>query len=275
MENQIVKLTGKNSGPTLAIFGGVHGNEKAGVLALQWAKDNLQINSGTVYLVVANAEAVASSVRQINKNMNRCFLFGNNGDAYEDGRARELMQLLDGCDALLDLHASSSDKSTPFVICEQPSFAIAKLLGVPLVSTGWDAIEPGATDGYMFRQNKVGICVECYGKAELEAGVSLARECILRFLACFDVIDYGYQPPVPEPKLFCAKAAIKKQTDDFSFAREFVDFETLAPGELIATDGGQKYFAQPGDVLLFPDAKCKIGDEVFVLGKYQDFDLIK
>ena len=271
MENQIVKLTGKNPGPTLAILGGVHGNEKAGVLTIEWARENLQINSGTVYLVVANAEAVASSVRQINKNMNRCFLAGNAGTAYEDGRARELMQLLDGCDALLDLHASSSDKSTPFIICEPPSFAIAKLFGVPLISTGWDAIEPGATDGYMFRQNKVGICVECYGKAELETGVALAKECILRFLAYFGVIDYDYQPPSQEPRLFCAQAAIKKQTDDFSFARTFVDFETLVPGELIATDGGQKYFAQPGDVLLFPDAKCKIGDEVFVLGRYEGF----
>ncbi len=271
MENQITKLAGKNLGPTLAIFAGVHGNETAGVLALDWARDNLQVNSGTVYLVVANAEAVAAGARQINKNLNRCFLAGNDGNAYEDSRVRELMQLLDGCDALLDLHASTSDQSTPFVICEPPSFTIAKLFGVPLISTGWDAIEPGATDGYMFRAGKIGICVECYGKAELDAGVALAKESILRFLAYFGVVDYSYQPPLREPKLFCAQAAIRKQTDDFSFARTFFDFEVLAPGELIATDGAQKYFAQPGQVLLFPDAKAKIGDEVFVLGRYEEF----
>lgn len=263
-------MTGKQPGPVLAIFAGVHGNEKAGIMALDWAKENLTVNSGTVYLVVANPQAAAASVRQINKNMNRCFLAGNNGMTYEDGRSRELMQLLDGCDALLDLHASSSDQCSPFIICEPPSFTVAKLFGVPLISTGWDAIEPGATDGYMFRAGKPGICVECYGKAELETGVALAKECLLRFLAWFGVIDYEYDMPKEEPKLFCAQAAIRRQTDDFYFSRTFVDFEALTPGELIATDGAIKYFAQPGDVLLFPDEKAKIGDEVFVLGSYQE-----
>lgn len=271
MENQIVKLTGGKPGPTLAIFGGVHGNEKAGVMALDWAKDNLQINCGTVYLVIANAEAVAAAKRQINKNLNRCFLAGNDGTTYEDGRARELMQLLDECDALLDLHASTGKESTPFAICEPPSFNIAKLFDIPLISTGWDEIEPGATDGYMFRSGKAGVCVECFGQDQLEQGIALAKESIKRFLAYFGLIDYGYKRQLEEPILFCAKTAVKRQTDDFSLARDFVDFEILIPGELIATDGPNKYFAQPDDVILFADPDAKLGAEMFVLGRYEKF----
>jgi hypothetical protein len=38
------------------------------------------------------------------------------------------MEILDKCDALLDIHASFTKDSVPFVICEKQSFDIARIL---------------------------------------------------------------------------------------------------------------------------------------------------
>ena len=139
----VIKKSAPAPGKTLAIFGGVHGNERVGVDAVRWAAEHIEPEHGTVYFVEANPEAIEKGVRLIGKNLNRCFLPGNDGNAPEDVRARELMALLDECDALLDIHSSNSREATPFIICEEDGLAIAETLDFPIVSTGWDALEPG------------------------------------------------------------------------------------------------------------------------------------
>jgi CheY-like chemotaxis protein len=135
--NNIVTITGSQPGPVVAIFAGVHGNERAGVYALQRLIPDLKITKGTVHFAFANPPAIEANVRMVTKNLNRCFYAGNDGTDAEDIRARELMQVLDGCDALLDLHMFYDKKNKPFVICEDNA-DIVTILKMQIEEAGYE-----------------------------------------------------------------------------------------------------------------------------------------
>src|SRR5690606_13665355 len=107
----------------------------------------------------------------------------------EDIRARELMSILDESDELLDLHMFYDEAGQPFVICEDNSVAIAKRFDVDIISTKWTVVEPGGTDGYMYLQGKVGICVECGPIAKAEQYVPFAKQTVYQFLKSYDMTD--------------------------------------------------------------------------------------
>ncbi|MDF1682786.1 MAG: succinylglutamate desuccinylase/aspartoacylase family protein [Patescibacteria group bacterium] len=60
----------------------------------------------------ANLEAIKQNVRFTEKNMNRCFLKEQNGNIYEEKRAKEIMEILDKSDYLLDIHNTISFNSS-------------------------------------------------------------------------------------------------------------------------------------------------------------------
>jgi succinylglutamate desuccinylase len=264
----VTQKKGLKPGKTVAIFGGVHGNERVGVEAVRWAAENLTPERGTVYFVEANPEAIEKNVRLIGKNLNRCFLRGNTGDAPEDRRARELMALLDECDALLDIHSTISREATPFIICEKDAFPLAKQLDFPIISAGWDALEPGGTDGYMFNRGKVGICIECGSVFDSKAQEARARSSVVRFLAYFGVIpELEAAPNSARKKLVRVYRVGHKKSEDVSFLRDYADFEPLAAGEVFARDGDIEYKANAGDCIIFPHANGPVGSEIFLIGK--------
>jgi predicted deacylase len=67
VSSEIIKLTGSEPGPVLAIFAGVHGNETVGVLTLQELIPKLKLTRGTLYLAYANPPAIEQNVRMIGK----------------------------------------------------------------------------------------------------------------------------------------------------------------------------------------------------------------
>ena len=185
----VIKKTSKISGKIVAIFSGIHGNEKVGVEALRWAIKNIEPTSGSIYFVEANPIAIKKNVRQVSKNLNRCFLADNNGDEYEDMRARDLMIILNECDALLDIHASNTKIATPFIICENNALELAKKLNFSIISTGWNNIEPGATDGYMFLAGKPALCIECGSVSETKKNLNIAKDSIKKYLQYFGILN--------------------------------------------------------------------------------------
>lgn len=69
----VLKKEGALPGKTVAVFGGVHGNEGAGIHAVRNAHKTLEIKRGVVYFVEANPLAIQNNVRAINKNLNVAF----------------------------------------------------------------------------------------------------------------------------------------------------------------------------------------------------------
>jgi succinylglutamate desuccinylase len=251
----------------VAIFGGIHGNETVGVLAVQELMDNLEVQRGTVYLAFGNVPAIEAGVRLTGKNLNRCFVPGNEGDSYEDARARELMAVLDRCDGLLDLHAFNEDTGEPFIICEDNSLEIALKLEPPIISTNWSEAEPGATDGYMYQQGKVGICVECGPSARAEEYLPVALKSARQFLQAMGLIDDVVEFATGPKRIVRAERAVVRAEGDFWLDESLRSFQKLAPGMVFGAQGGKEFVAREGEYIIFPRPKAKVGAEAFVIGR--------
>lgn len=267
MERNVYEIKGKYPGKNIAVFAGVHGNERAGIIALNRIMKTIKVEKGIVYFVFANPEAIKNNVRQINKNLNRCFLKNNKEKSKEDRRARELMEILDKCDALLDLHASTSKKSIPFIICEKNYFYLARKMDFGIVSFGWNEIEPGATDGYMHEWGKPALCLECGSVFGLKKNTQLAEKSTYQFLQHFGCIKKNVSIKKRKQKIIKVVEAVKKKTKKFYFHKKFNDFEKLKNGEIIAMDGRKKYTAGKNELIIFPNAKSPVGSEAFIIGK--------
>lgn len=258
---------GRKPGKTVAIFGGVHGNERIGIDIVQELMNELNIDAGTVFLVIGNEKAIIKNKRFIEKNLNRCFLLDNNGNASEDIRARELMEILDKCDALLDIHSFSNPKGKPFAICEKQSFELAKKIDVPAISSGWCTIEPGGTDDYMYRNNKIAICLESGSFSKYNESYKRARHAVDVFLQYFGIIEQVVAENMQDKRFIHVHKAVFKKTDNFWFAKEYSNFDMLKENEIFAKDGEVEYIAKKDECIVLPTPNEPIGGEVFVLGK--------
>jgi succinylglutamate desuccinylase len=263
----IVKIEGSNPGKTLAVFAGVHGNERVGVLAIRSILENLEIEKGIVYFVFANPPAIEKDVRLVNKNLNRLFSRDVQGGEYEFARAHELMDILDDCDALLDLHSYNSLEGVPFVIAEKNAEDFTNLLDVEIVTEGFGDIGHG-TDNYMYQQGKVSVCLECGTSNKFQEFTPFAINAIKQFLHFYGAsIEMPIHVKRAQSRIR-VKKLITKKTQSFSFSKSFRDFEELPAGIPYIYDGEVIVVANPGEVIIFPRPDVSIGEETCIIGEY-------
>lgn len=269
ISSKITVLAGSKPGPNLAIFAGVHGDELAGVLALQELLPYLKITRGKLFVAFANPLGIEQNVRAVNKNLNRCFIKDNQGTTPEDERARELMKVLDKCDALLDLHMFSDDNGRPFVICEDNAIDIAQKFEVDIVSTNWAAAEPGGSDAYMYLSGKIGICVECGPRSKAEEYKDMAIKTIYQFLKYFKMTNKRVEFSTKPKRTIKAWQTVYKKSEKFVLKKDLHNFDTLKNGQVIATEASKKYRAKSGEFIIFPNYRAGVGDEAYIIGKEQ------
>lgn len=262
----IIEIKGTLPGPTVALFAGVHGNEMAGVLALESILPALKITKGKLFIAFANPPAIKAGVRMVNKNLNRCFYEGNSGTSPEDIRARELMAVLDQCDALLDLHMFYDVDGKPFVICEDNALEIAKTFDVGIISTNWTEVEPGATDGYMYQNGKIGICVECGPISKAEEHKEVALKTIKQFLQYFKMTDTFIEPSFTPKRVIKAESIVYKSDETFKLKLGFKNFQKLQEGTVISTSDTEYRVTKKGQCIIFPHYNAAVGEEAYILG---------
>lgn len=105
-EVAVYTLQGKESGPVLLIFGGIHGDEDAGYLAADRYID-LKIRKGTIIVVPRlNLPAISRGTRHgVGGDMNRLFHLKENSNSTPDGKVVDLAKsLIKRCDYVLNLH---------------------------------------------------------------------------------------------------------------------------------------------------------------------------
>jgi predicted deacylase len=264
-----ITLQGTLPGRRVAIFCGVHGNERAGVMTVDYLKENLVLTKGEVVLVYANPPAIEKNVRQVNQNLNRSFIKKTTLLNYEDEVARELMQLLDTCDALLDLHSYREPlgEGIPFLICETNCFDLASKLDFGIIASGFDKIEKGSTDGYMFNNSKIGICAELGAIETPEKFVELGIKTSYQFLRFFGLVEQNYAYDSVEQSFIEANYLYKKASHKFEFSKKFKTFDQVSEGEKIAIDGEKELFAASRGRILFPQSTSPLGVEAYIFAK--------
>ncbi len=270
LPSDVIKKTGPKPGPAVAVFAGVHGNERAGQLALEALAETLSPIAGTVFLVKANPPAIERNVRLVNANLNRLFSRrATPPPTYEGARATELMDLLDRCDALLDLHSypetAAPDAAEPFAICEPDCRPLVAGFDVGTVVGGFAAFEDGGSDGYMHGNGKIGVCVELGAIERTEKFVDLGIDTARRFLSHFGCLPPA-PPLLPRPQRHLRLTAFHKKTaPDFRLARPFRNLEPICAGEEIAAENGRRLVAERDGFIIFPNDTRPVGVEAFLL----------
>lgn len=129
--NRIIKtINGKSSGPVVIFFGGIHGNEKAGNIAINKVLNSLNEKdiNGTIYGITGNIKALKANKRFIEKDLNRLWTktqiekcLQNPNPNNEDAELMELHELLknilsfhQGPFYFIDFHTTSSN-TIPFI----------------------------------------------------------------------------------------------------------------------------------------------------------------
>lgn len=271
LETPILSIRGNRPGKRIAIFAGVHGNEVCGPQAVNALLPELKIEAGVVTFVLANPRAIEARVRFTEQNLNRLFkrdneLTDTEKASYEYHRSRELMALLDEHDILLDVHSSATPGAIPFTVCEPFAYDIARHFPTPIVSSGWDRVQPGGTDFYMNRTGKIGMCVES-GFHEDSSSVETAKRAITSFLNSQGATmvtkeEVSAQSP---GQTWINVYHMHVTNCNFSLQRAFADFEPIKKGTIIGTDGEESIVTGEDSYIIFARNREAPNQEAFLL----------
>ena len=265
---RIVIKESKMPGKTVAIIVGVHGNELCGVNALNKIIPKLKINSGKAIFIYANLEAIKQNKRFIEKNLNRCFLEEQSDEiknTLEDETAREIIPFLEEAEVMLDIHASNSPNSQPFVICSRDKLEDAKMFDINSIVYGFDKFEFGTTGGYMELQEKSWFVIEC-GYLDNPESQDTAEKSINEFLIHFGLTN-GINKSNKNQKKFKILGLYKNKFGVFKSVKDFRDLEKMGCRTLIGFDGDNEVYVDKEKVVLFVRDREKLNEECFLIGE--------
>lgn len=267
-----ITINSNQPGPTITIIGGIHGNERCGVNAIKRILPELKITKGKVHFLFGNPRAIKADVRFTEQNLNRMFrndLKESIKNSYEYQRALYIKEFLDQSNVCLDLHASYTQPSFSFAISEVNANHITKFLPVKVICQNMDPFEPGGTDGYMFNQGKIGICVECGYLAD-PASDEIAYQSIETTLQVLGMTEHSNLVETSHQQTFSIFDVYHSKTDNFRLNQTWADFEKISQGTEIGQDGEYKISAKTDCYIVFARNLKKAGEEAFLLAKREN-----
>tara|TARA_Y100001001_G_C7992115_1_gene303277 strand:+ start:499 stop:1350 length:852 start_codon:yes stop_codon:yes gene_type:complete len=274
---EIHRYQGAQDGPTLTVFGAIHGNELAGTLGIRELMTKLEngditIKRGTLVLVpVCNPKAQEQDVRYIDVNLNR--LFGNPNlpeNAYESDLARQLMPLIEETDYLLDIHSTHISGDPAFITADESvpaAIDFAKALGIPKICVGWEDVyseEDYTTEAFANNQNSVGLTVEC-GYHKDNGVIEYARKAITNTLAFLNMADIKAEPAQAH-SFYRFENTVRYQAGD-QLAKNWTHLDPISKGEAIHYNAeNAAVVAEKDGIILIPNDNPNPGDEYYYLG---------
>jgi succinylglutamate desuccinylase len=306
LERVIGQYTGEEKGPLLIVLGGMHGNEPAGVKAIDLMFKMLEVEPitnlefkfhGRIIGIRGNLRALETGERFIVKDLNRQWIPENierikNGPIEdldsEDLEMKEILELIEHQISsykpekivLLDLHTTTAFGGI-FTICtdDPESVRIAIELHAPVIKGMLKGIE-GTTLHYFnsenFQQDTVAVCFES-GQHDEDLSVNRAIAALtncMRTIGCVkaEYVENRHDTLLIEyskglPQI-AQLIAVKRTTpeDDFKMMPNYDNFQKVKKGELLAKDKKGKIYA-PEDGLILMPLYQKQGDDGFFLIK--------
>lgn len=106
----VYKAQSSLHGPTVVVVGGTHGDEPTGAEVIEPLRKE-PVQSGTLYTVMANIEAIKIKKRFVREDLNRCFGeigkdIDKNNLSSEKKRAEELKEIYAQADIFIDIHGT-------------------------------------------------------------------------------------------------------------------------------------------------------------------------
>ncbi len=296
------RIRGPKPGPTLIAVGGLHGNEPAGVLALEQVLEELEWRgadiSGEFVGLAGNLGALGEGRRFLVRDLNRSWTPAGIAAAREsasEGPCEDLeqLELLAAIDAiladargpafLLDLHTTSGP-GEPFstVMDSLLSRRFALAIPVPLV-VGLGELVEGTLLGYLANRGLPGLVFEG-GKHDNPASVGASEAGIWLSLASAGLIDETTFPEVRESRerLLAETESLPRALelryrhaivpdDEFRMLPGLRSFQTVGEGEVLARDREGDVRSPEGGRLLMPLYQAQGEDGFFILREFHPF----
>ena len=297
----IKKIEGKKEGPTVVFFGGIHGNETAGVFALHSVLNNINADDvkGTVYGITGNIKALEKNQRFIEKDLNRIWTLENlesleNKDTHhpEELEQIELYSILKnilnshkGPFYFIDLHTTSS-RTLPFITINDSIInrKFSQLFPVPIV-LGIEEYLNGPLLSYINTLGYVSLGFES-GQHDDEHSITCAIAFINLVLGYTDVVlkENLENFEVYYNLLKLESLSIKDvfeivhlhsivNGEQFKMLPNFNSFQNISKGTPLAISDGKQLMAQYNSVMFMPLYQKRGNDGYFLIKKIKPFFL--
>jgi succinylglutamate desuccinylase len=300
----IGKYEGHDKGPLLILFGAMHGNEAAGVKAIDLILKMLEVEpitnpdfryAGKVIGIIGNLEAYKKKQRFIDRDLNRSWKRENVEKAFDAVKGNEFAELTEiryiiqnvlkeiktykpSKIYVLDLHTTSSQGGIFTIVQEEDeSMAIGQKLGAPVITNMTKDIK-GTTMQYFTTEN-MGVPTVCFtfesGQHEDPLSVNRAIAAITNCMKIIGSID-GKHIENRHNKLLVeyskdlprlSRLIYKheiKAKDAFVMKEGYKNFQRVKRGEVVGRDYKGVVKSPKKGLILMPLYQ-KQGDEGFFL----------
>lgn len=311
MERYIGQYTGQERGPLLICFGGMHGNEPAGIEALEIMFKLIEreplanpdfIFKGRVVGLRGNLKAIRSNVRYHEQDLNRMWCpdmvekVKNNPTEtlnFEEQELKELMAIIE-CEigfynpdkvVVLDLHTTTAHGGIFVIATDDPeSVEIGVEMHAPVIKGMLKGIQ-GTTLHYFNSQNfdvdMVAVTFES-GQHEDHLSVNRAIAAItncLRTIGCVKAedVENRHDELLIEYSKNLPKVAELitchhiTETDEFIMEPGYLNFQEIEKGEILARDKFGIIQAPDSGHILMPLYQEQGEDGFFLIRKVEGF----
>lgn len=296
--NRVIrKLKGAKSGPTVLFFAGIHGNEPAGVLALQQVLEELSLNEknlqGTIYAVRGNLKALSEEKRYLDVDLNRLWTKANIKMVQNKKvllvEEKELLELFDflkeiiktekGLFYIIDYHTTSS-KTLPFITINDSMInrKFAQQFPVPVV-LGIEEFLEGPLLSFVNQLGYVAIGFESGQHSDHEAISNSVAFTYMTLVSAgvvgkMDVADFGNYPHQLEKAATSVRdifevVHLHKITgvDVFKMLPGFESFQKINKGTHLATNNFLPVYSNFDGRLFMPLYQNQGSDGFFIIRK--------
>jgi succinylglutamate desuccinylase len=300
VEEKLPRVLGRYSsgdtGPTLIVTAGLHGNEPAGVRAVQQVMERLEHEKpplrGKLIAVAGNVAALEKGERYIDHDLNRCWSPARvqelrardpSEDTSEDKEQRALLEIIDGNGndgsrlVVLDLHTTSG-ATPPFALMSDTlrNRRLAFALPLPVI-LGLEEEVRGTLLDYLAEQGHRGLVVEA-GQHDDPDSTELHEGALWLILAAGGVLR---SEDIPDRKRWvrAMRKAVDglprvlevryrhrlRKDDDFAMEPGWCGFQRVEQGADLARDRGGKVTAPQKGRLLMPLYQKQGTDGFFIV----------
>jgi len=275
MEQVLGSATGAEEGPTVVGIGGLHGNEPAGVWALEAVLNELQRSGrgllrGRFVALVGNRPALRAGTRFLDRDLNRIW---TEGPAESDTEGREQAGLERTLEELrprgasptymIDLHTTSGDAPPFTVLGDMPANReFGRVLPVPLV-LGLSGHIEGTLLEYLDRRGWVTVGFES-GSHRGQRSIAMAASAVWLLLHAAGLLgETDSRLGAARTRLLGAGSGFPQAVEvfhrhpvtsarSFQMVPGFRSFQPVPEGELLAREGGDEVRAPSAGRLLMP-----------------------
>jgi hypothetical protein len=284
----VAHLKGAAPGPMLIVLGGIHGNEPAGLHAVEPLLSRLSPDAGDFVVLSGNRGALAEGVRYIERDLNRGWsdeAIAALGDSPEDEEQRGLLGAIEDAVAdargpvtFLDLHTTSAAGHPFVVVGDDPAHrALAHAFGLP-VFLGLVGKLSGALTPYL--------CTRGITALAIEGGQNDDEWSVVRHTAAIRIalVECGLLAPsslgplnlsrrllenaredLPHEIEIVSRYAITPE-DDFRMEPGFSNIHPVRAGTLLARDRHGDIRAPEDGLVVMPLYQGQ-GDDGFFMGR--------